>query len=392
MKSVRFRSSLLLENASLLQNFDVQEEKLDEVASLIVDLIKRDYASPSDIPPHSRWRHFEASVKPQPKIDRISPLLAKWKAGESVRRLLDLFVVGVLLDAGAGSSWTYTPVGETQSYNRSEGLGIASFDLFVSGVLSSSKSNVHQCDSKGLSAITPQALGKAFQRLGGVLEKHPEFFKSPNGNTFRPGNLLDYLLAHATKHHDSMQYHVDIDVLWHVVMQGFSGVWPPTRTVLDGIALGDVWPCKAMKDIAQLPSKPLAKYPGSEEFVCFHKLSQWLTYSLMEPLALANVVFDGVEKMTGLAEYRNGGLFVDTQVITLKKHVLDRVPAGSVPRFEVWDDVIVEWRALTVALLDKVAGLVRTKLNMDATELTLAKILEAGILRVGNRRDMEGWP
>ena len=46
--------------------------------------------------------------------------------------------------------------------------------------------------------------------------------------------------------------------------------------------------------------------------VPFHKLSQWLTYSLLEPfMETLHLTFDGLELLTGLAEYRNGGLFVD---------------------------------------------------------------------------------
>jgi hypothetical protein len=168
LDSIRFRSSLLIENPQKLKNFDLHLEELPAVAAEVVKLVKRDYESPHEIPPHSRWRHFEASTKPGTKMDRISQMLAQWKElgfdqNEAVRRLLDLFVVGVLLDAGAGASWKYTPKGEAGVYNRSEGLGIASFDLFSSGILSSSRDNIHQCDSKGLSRLTPSLLGKAFQ-------------------------------------------------------------------------------------------------------------------------------------------------------------------------------------------------------------------------------------
>ena len=92
---------------------------------------------------------------------------------------------------------------------------------------------------------------------------------------------------------------------------------------------------------------------------------------------LANSEFIGVDSMTGLAEYRNGGLFVDYGVLELKKSV--NVALNTVPKFQVWDDVIVEWRALTIVLLDKTADFVREKLSMSAADLPLAKILEAGI-------------
>jgi hypothetical protein len=43
----------------------------------------------------------------------------------------------------------------------------------------------------------------------------------------------------------------------------------------------------------------------------------------------------------------------------------------------------VEWRALTIALLDKLADEVRRRLNMDAKSLPLAKVLEGGTWAAG---------
>ncbi|KAJ2992663.1 hypothetical protein HDV02_002948, partial [Globomyces sp. JEL0801] len=420
LPSVRQRAKLLLDNPDCLQNFDVDLSKLPEVADFICKLVKRDYQSLDDIPPHSRWRHFEASTN-KTVVDRISPLLLIWKSDqvdlkESVRRLLDLFVTSVLLDAGAGAKWVYRPPSEPGLvYNRSEGLGIASLDLFLSGALSSNKEIPHQCDAKGLSDLTTEQLASVFQvseenplvglegrcallqRLGKVVVDHPEFFKGSDGSS-RPGNLLDYLLSHETTTETNGKYHVNIETLWTVVIKGFSGVWPATRTIFEGVSLGDVWPSAAMTAISKLDSKPTKDYPGSESFVCFHKLSQWLTYSLMEPLARANIVFTGVENMTGLAEYRNGGLFVDMNVITLKSHVLNAVPSNTIPRYQVYDDVVIEWRALTVALLDQVAILVRKQLGMTEIQLPLAKVLEAGTWKAGReiaaklRPDTKGPP
>jgi hypothetical protein len=87
--------------------------------------------------------------------------------------------------------------------------------------------------------------------------------------------------------------------------------------------------------------------------VPFHKLSQWLTYSLIEPLSISGVGVSDIEALTGLAEYRNGGLFLDLGVLEAKHAAVmeETHPPGS--------EVVVEWRALTVALLDRLAPLVR---------------------------------
>lgn len=89
----------------------------------------------SQIPPHGRWRHLDAGRS------RIAPLIETWASSpnppdktEVTRRLLDLFLVSVLLDAGAGSTWAYKEKGT--KYARSEGLGVASVHMFVEGFFS----------------------------------------------------------------------------------------------------------------------------------------------------------------------------------------------------------------------------------------------------------------
>jgi len=118
--------------------------------------------------------------------------------------------------------------------------------------------------------------------------------------------------------------------------------------------------------------------PGlTRGWVPFHKLSQWLTYSLLEPFEWAGVHVEGVDAMTGLPEYRNGGLLLDTGVLRLHE------PALAARTWKVSDELVVEWRALTVALLDELAPLVRTRLGVDAGQMPLACVLEGGSWAAG---------
>jgi len=108
-----------------------------------------------------------------------------------------------------------------------------------------------------------------------------------------------------------------------------------------------------------------------------HKLSQWLTYSLIEPLQRAGLTVTDIDGLTGLAEYRNGGLFVDLGVLSLRD-------AGDADRaHEVDSTLVVEWRALTVALLDRLAEKIRARLGCSAAELPLASLLEGGTWAAG---------
>ena len=102
------------------------------------------------------------------------------------------------------------------------------------------------------------------------------------------------------------------------MLQGFGDIWPP-RIELGGINLGDVG------------RHPFAGGEGpTAGLVPFHKLSQWLAYSLVEPLQDAGVTITDLDRLTALAEYRNGGLLVDLGVL-VPKHaaVLGEPHAGS---------------------------------------------------------------
>ncbi|KAJ2767553.1 hypothetical protein IWQ56_003282, partial [Coemansia nantahalensis] len=203
-----------------------------------------------------------------------------------------------------------------------------------------------------------------------------------DGRPARPGFMLDYL-SRCTEQPKT----VSIDSIWEVIVDGLAPVWPASRTQLDGVSLGDVWPCPAL---ANTPTADGARpAPSPSSLVPFHKLSQWLTWSLLEAIVkLAKLTVSGTESLTGLPEYRNGGLLVDMGVLELNAADRERglAAGGAVPQFDGGDPVIVEWRALTVVLLDKVAELVRQKCGLpdDAIpDMFLARVLEGGTWKAG---------
>ena len=112
---------------------------------------------------------------------------------------------------------------------------------------------------------------------------------------------------------------------------------------------------------------------------------------------LLHVHFAGSDLLTGLPEYRNGGLLIDTGLLTLKEADMARglqaykensalkgQPSMEVvPLFTADDDVVVEWRAVTVGFLDALLEEVNKQLGLDARDgLTLAQMLEAGSWKV----------
>ncbi|KAG0646526.1 Pyrimidine-degrading 14 [Hyphodiscus hymeniophilus] len=387
--SVRERCSLVLEKAKSneLNHFDVDMSKFADTTSFVVSIIKRDFAPDyASIPPHGRWQHFNCNRSP-----------------ERCRRLLDLFLVSVLLDAGAGTSWSYKSKENGRTYRRSEGLAIASLEMFKAGMFSSNLSQPHQVDGEGLKKLTVDIMSKGLQvselnplaglegraglliRLSKALNNQQLF-----GADARPGNMLDYLISHPRTLASSVPI-VPLPTLWSVLIDGLATIWPASRTVIDGTSLGDAWPLSTLPVTA-------ASQPW-ETIVPFHKLSQWLCYSLMQPMTkLMNIHFAGAELMTGLPEYRNGGLFIDTGVLTLKKAETKRgleefhhnskregkVSVEVTPMFRPDDDVVVEWRAVTVGFLDLLLEEVNSTLGLQGHDkLTLPQMLEAGSWKGG---------
>ncbi|KKK23856.1 conserved fungal protein [Aspergillus rambellii] len=403
--AVRQRCQIILRRAkrNQLKHFDVDMSKFGETASYIVSIIKRDYAPDySSIPPHGRWQHFDVGGRP-----RINQLLQSWPstidAQERTRRLIDLFVVSVLLDAGAGTTWSYKSKESGKIYSRSEGLAVATLEMFKSGLFSSDPTEPCQVDGAGLKKITVHVLAKGFQhsdsnqlpgiegraglliRLSDALNNQ-EFF----GVDARPGNMLDYLLSHPSTLASSVPI-VSITTLWAVLTDGFASIWPRSRTQIDGLSIGDAWPC------SDLPASPPAQ--PWENIVPFHKLTQWLCYSIMVPMSrLMKIHVAGSELLTGLPEYRNGGLLIDLGLLTLKEIDLERGLAAYrenaqirgqpsvevVPLFSAADDVVVEWRAVTVGFLDDLLDEVNGQLGLlGADQLTLSQMLEAGTWKGG---------
>jgi hypothetical protein len=352
--------------------FSLNLEKMNSTVAFIIEVIQDNYPN-FNIPYHSRWRHFEVGG-----MDRIKKMLAPLNTlslEERGKILYELVIVSVLLDAGAGSTWCYKEQETGIAYARSEGLALASLSLYQHGYLSAYTAYPLRVDGDRLLAFGEEELSINFQvgadnpleglggraallnRLGNLVKNDAFHFNKEA----RLGNFYTYISSLAKNKQ------ISLSQIFDEVINTFNEVWPP-RLLYHGISLGDVWQHQALK----------TQEPGSE-FIPFHKLSQWLTYSLVEPLEQAGINVTGLEELTGLPEYRNGGLLIDCGILEIKDKtaLLKALPAES--------EMIVEWRALTIALLDEIATLIRKKLQKTPTELPLAKILQGGTWEAGRR-------
>lgn len=357
--------------------FRVDLGKLPLATERVVAEIDANYPS-RDIPFHSRWRHFELGGEDLWARAADAGELVGVERGIAAG---DLAVISVLLDAGAGPDWVFTDPMTGQRLGRSEGLALASLRLFESGALSAEKSLPLRVDAEMLKTFAAGRIADAFQvdggnpligveqragllrRLGAALENHPEFFA--RDGAIRPGNLIPALAERSSL--------CARDILI-ALLRTLAEIWPsPVR--IDGRPLGDVGRHPAV-----------SRTDETNGIVPFHKLSQWLSYSLIEPLREMGAEVSALDDLTGLAEYRNGGLFVDTGVLALKDP--DAASRANDPQSEL----VVEWRALTVALLDRVASEVRTALGRSEDDLPLASILQGGTWAAGRTVAAERRP
>ncbi|RYE91269.1 MAG: DUF1688 family protein, partial [Myxococcales bacterium] len=247
------------------------------------------------------------------------------------------------------------------------------YHLFIGGHLSSDPGRPLRADAAGLRSLDEATLARVFQvsddnpleglagrarllrSLGEAISAHPDLF---GRDPARPGGLADAARARAPggvlAAHD----------LLAMVLEGLSSIWPG-RVTHEGVNLGDVWVYSALG-------------PGeTERLVPLHKLSQWLTYSLVEPLEDAGLRVERLDELTGLAEYRNGGLFLDGGVLEL------RDPAAASQPHEPGSPLIVEWRALTVALLDRLAEPLAHERGQAVDAFPLGNMLEGGTWAAG---------
>lgn len=382
-KAIRDRCGQLyaLAQRDRLSYFRLNLKQLAPTADYVLAVMRENYPD-LNIPIHSRWRHFNAG-----DVDRIAELdqlLTSLNPEARARAKVDLVIVSVLLDAGAGSAWRYHEAGTGSTFGRSEGLAVASFRMFCEGRFSSQPSQPFRVDADALEQLSEADLAEGFQvsednplvglegrlalmqALGRSLRQQADFFGS---DPARPGHLVDYFLRQAK------DQTLPAPVILQTILNGMGSIWPG-RMELSGVNLGDVWPHSALTG-DQLADGGL---------VPFHKLSQWLTYSLLEPLQEIGVTVTHVEQLTGLAEYRNGGLCLDMGLLELRDPAIAQTPQPP------GAEVIVEWRALTVAALDAIADQIRQTLGYTAAEFPLANVLEGGTWAAGRKIAAEKRP
>lgn len=357
-----------------LSEWTLHLDALPACADYVGAIVRQRYPT-LDVPFHARWRHFVFAGR---DLWRETANGAHWRDPHArARAAFDLAITSVLLDAGAGPAWRFRDPNTDIVAARSEGLALASLRLFEWGGFSADPADPLRADAEALARLDAASLGDAFQvdprnplqgldgrarllnRLGQVVDARPDVFARED--TPRPGGLYDTLRAR------TQNGKLPAATILDALLDGLGDIWD-SRPRVFGVPLGDCWPTP------------------NYGYVPLHKLSQWLAYSLIEPLQDAGIEVTDIDGLTGLAEYRNGGLFVDMGVLA------PRDPEALARVHDVSDPIVVAWRSLTVALLDRIAPLVRERLGVTAEQFPLARVLEGGTWAAGRAIAREKRP
>ncbi len=372
--AVRERAHEILQEGigQRLAHFSVHLERLPWAADFVADVIRTNYPD-IRVPLHARWRHFVLQGRDLWAERETSANCSD--AAARARAAFDLAIVSVLLDAGAGPDWTYRDAATGLSVARSEGLALASLRAFEAGLFSADEHDPLRVDGERLARLTEQELAGAFQvskgnpltglngraallrSLGKLVNNTAAVFAMQDRP--RPGGLFDWLTRDAKT--------IAAPQILHALLVHLGPIWP-NRLSLAGIPLGDVWRHSTIR-----------RSDATNELMPLHKLSQWLTYSLIEPLQQAGFRVTDIGRLTGLAEYRNGGLMIDSGLLSMRN------PANAQQAFSADCELVVEWRALTVALLDKLRPLVRERLGASEGGFPLGSLLEGGTWAAGRQ-------
>ncbi len=371
----RAHEMLTIAEGGGLEHWIVDLEKLAPTAQFVAGVIRDQYPD-LNVPFHARWRHF--MLNGRDLWAEMADAANFDDAAAAARAAFDLAITSVLLDAGAGSGWMFDDPSGVR-IGRSEGLALASLRLFEEGRLSAQGGDPLRADAGVLGNLNEEVLARAFQagpanpllglegraallnRLGAQALARPDLFA--RNDTARPGGLFDVLADQARAKGGRLPAPAILDLL----LEALGPIWHG-RLSLGGLPLGDTWRHPAIR-----------RDDATDGLVPIHKLSQWLAYSLIEPLQAAGIEVVEIDGLTGLAEYRNGGLLLDEGVLVLR-HAADLTRPH-----EVSDPLVVAWRSLTVALLDKLAEPVRASLGVKAQDFPLARMLEGGTWAAGRR-------
>ncbi len=315
------------------------------------------------------WRGLQAGGIH--RIAGLEDLMTPLSPAQRTHARIDLTVTAALVGGAPGDAWSYTEASTGQVLHGADGLGVATLHAFAAGLFSSDPECPWQADARGLRALLTDHLALALQvsetnplpdlqartirlrRFGEWLSGQPEVYGDPG----RPAGLFDIIISpygHGVPHTADVHVH-DILSQLLVTLSGLS----PASPRIGSVPLGDCG------------RHPAVQGPGaSGGWVPLHAALQGLAASLVAPFAWGGVQVRGLASLTAAADAALGELLLDRQVLRLRDPQAARVEGKP------GDPLTVEWRALTVALLDVMTDRARDLLGLEADALPAIRLAQ----------------
>jgi len=369
---IRRKAHMMLELATegRLAHVGVDLEKLDTAVAAVLETTKENYPD-FQIPPYGIWRGFEAGG-----VDRWQAM-ASARGFETAEEMLaaaaDLAILGISMTTVHPANWRYEDRMTETGAAGAQASALAAFHMFASGSFSSEMTDPYRVDASALVSMDLielaaglqwddrddadylKAMQRHLKRLGEALALRPDLFGE--GEATRPGVLAVNLAKESNGPIDAGQV---LDRL----LEALAPVWE------GGATTGDIWLGDAFVHSA---------LPGNDvhAIVPFHLAAQQMVYSLVEPFAWAGFEVSGLDKLTAPADLAHAALLVKSGVLTLTEDNGSLAP-------EAIRDRMIEVRALTIALIDKLAERLANGLGMSLDQVPFTCILEGGTNRAGD--------
>ncbi|WP_305988874.1 DUF1688 family protein [Roseibium sp. MMSF_3544] len=371
-QEVRRRAHDLLGIAtdSGLKHVEVDLSKLSDALLMVLETTKENYPE-FHIPPYGVWRDFEAGG-----IDRWAAL-ASARSFEGAEQMLtsaaDLAVLSAYMKTMHPVGWHYEDRMTETRVSGKQASALAAFHMFASGSFSSEMTDPYRVDAETLIRMEKdelafglqwdlqddtdllEALQQHLKRLGEALALRSDFFSE--GYFTRPGLLMVRLAREGGGAVSALK-------LMDRLLEALAPVW------LGGAEAGDISLGDSFRHSGGTGSSEATVFP-------FHLAAQDMVYSLVEPFAWAGLEVEDLNLLAVPADDTHAAVFVKTGVLKIKD-------GPEAPTEESVRDRMIEIRAITMALTDKLADLLRSELDVTAEQLPLTCILEGGTSRAGN--------
>lgn len=352
-----------------LQFVEVASDKLKQALIDVLETTKQTYPE-FQIPPYGVWRLFEAG-----NVDRWSALASAREfqtADELLASAADLAILTVYMDVSTPSDWSYKDTMAGTVVIGRQATALAAINMFAAGSFSSDPVDPFRVDADALIRLDIDELASGLQwnseenatllrnlqrhlkRFGEALALRADLFGE--GETTRPGNLL-------VKLGNEGWGSVDATVILDRLLQSLAPLWEG-GSVKGDVSFGDSFDYGANSG------------PDGSLTVPFHSTAQEMVYSLVEPLAWAGFEVDELEALSAPSDAVHTALFVQSGVLVFKNEERDLPSEQAINR-------MIEIRAVTVALTDQLADLLRKELKVEAGQLPLSCVLEGGTSRAG---------